>query len=637
MGVLIGLLIALFGPAYQSVTSADADDVLAELSKIHIDKKQIYNIRDITIRRDAISIAFNRGVIAFVAPVKGKVTGAVFVGSGEIVVIPADGIEKQQVYKFTGTPLLNETFQAGVFRFTDSTYDDLKREISQHAAEDVSLEDAAQFDSWDGVLADRGKALTPRLLADLLEPAKAPLFLGELKGDRTGWFNVLFDLRSPEEVSLFQARDLGNVHFVDTWASFNQRNESRNPEAVAHENKSAIDIDSYDIEARVGPERKLELKTVVRAKGRVEGARVLNFDIPPSQRLVSVVADTDAQLPLYQSASMTTAILPSPIKLGQEITLRFSYSGTTDVARTISNDDGPGRMRDYFSGILGPYPYSHLLVVQSTQNELQNWPTVVEIPASTDSNATELVLAREIARQWFGQRVMPASYHDQWLFDGLAGYVAAMYADTQDPAHARLTKILDEARLQLKPVESAGPISLGRRLVSSKSPSGYSAVYNKALWVIHMLRMMLRQDTANPDGQFLGVLKEFADTYGGKTASTWDFQHLVEKHLPASMDLRDDKKLDWFFDQWVFGMGLPEYALDYKILQADGGFVVRGTIKESEVPDGFIMSVPIYADDQYLGSVTVSDTEGEFRFGLRGKPERLIIDPQGTILRQVRQ
>src|SRR5262249_13541759 len=174
-----------------------------------LDKKQIYSIRDITIRRDVLTIALNRGAIAFLEPVKGKVTGAVFIGSGEIVAIPPNPIERQQISKFTGTPVLNESFQTAVFGFTDTTYDDIRKEISQQAQEEVSTEDAAQFDSWDMSLTGRSTALNPRILADLLESTTKPFFLGELDGEKRGWFSVLFDLRSIEEVSIFQIRQVG--------------------------------------------------------------------------------------------------------------------------------------------------------------------------------------------------------------------------------------------------------------------------------------------------------------------------------------------------------------------------------------------------------------------------------------------
>src|SRR5438034_9386682 len=145
MRVLIGLLIAMFGVISQSSTPGEADEILTQLSKIRLDKKHIYDIRDITIRRDVLSIALNRGVIAFLEPVLGKVTGAVFIGSGEIVAIPPDSVEKQQMNKFTGSPVLNEPFAAAFFRFTDDTYDEIVKAFQEHAQEDVTSDDVSQF------------------------------------------------------------------------------------------------------------------------------------------------------------------------------------------------------------------------------------------------------------------------------------------------------------------------------------------------------------------------------------------------------------------------------------------------------------------------------------------------------------
>ena len=55
---------------------------LSQLSKVRLDKTQIYSVRDITINRDVLSISLNRGAIAFTEAIEGKVTGAVFIGSG---------------------------------------------------------------------------------------------------------------------------------------------------------------------------------------------------------------------------------------------------------------------------------------------------------------------------------------------------------------------------------------------------------------------------------------------------------------------------------------------------------------------------------------------------------------------------
>src|SRR5437867_12164180 len=209
MRLLLALFIVLFGTVPQSPVPADADELLAQLSKIRLDKKQFYNIRDITIRRDALSIALNRGTIAFLEPIMGKVTGAVFIGSGEVVAIPPDAVEKQQVFKFTGSPVLNEPFQAAFFRFTDGTYEEIMKEYAQRAAEDVSQEEAAQFLPWEQVVRDRSDVMKYRILADFLEPSSEPLFLSELRGEKTGWFEVVYDPRLVEEVAIVKFHDAG--------------------------------------------------------------------------------------------------------------------------------------------------------------------------------------------------------------------------------------------------------------------------------------------------------------------------------------------------------------------------------------------------------------------------------------------
>jgi aminopeptidase N len=139
-----------------------------------------------------------------------------------------------------------------------------------------------------------------------------------------------------------------------------------------------------------------------------------------------------------------------------------------------------------------------------------------------------------------------------------------------------------------------------------------------------MLRMMMRQNGPNPDAKFLAMLQEFAEMYDGRAVSTWDFQHVAEKYA--------EFKLDWFFEQWVFGTGVPSYSADYKIEGSGDVFSIEGTITQTDVPDGFVMPVPVYADGQYLGKVQVGEADGQFKFRLSKKPERFLIDPEMTVL-----
>lgn len=225
--------------------------------------------------------------------------------------------------------------------------------------------------------------------------------------------------------------------------------------------------------------------------------------------------------------------------------------------------------------------------------------------------------------KYLDRAVVPASYHDHWLFEGLSRYLAVMAID-KEPTGSAMRTVLNAARDDLRPVENAGAIWLGQRLTSSVTPAGYRAVFSKGFWIVHMLRMMLRESGANPDANFLALLRDFVETYGGKTASTWDFEHIAERY--------SGKKLDWFFDEWVFDTGLPAYTFDYKVEPSGTEFMIDGMIKQSGVPDAFAMPVPIYADGEYLGTVQVSDSEGEFRFRVAKRPDKVVLDPQGTIL-----
>jgi hypothetical protein len=590
MRVLIGLLIAVSAALFQGSTPGEADEILAQLSKIRLDKKQIYSIRDISIRRDVLSIALNRGTIAFLEPVKGKVTGAVFMGSGEIVAIPPDTVERQQMSKFTGTPLLNEPFETALLRFTDNTFEDLKKEIAEHATEEVSPEDIAQFAPWDTALATRSTTLNVRILSDFIESQNRPFFLAELNGEKTGWFNTVFDLRATEEVSIFQLRDTAAGIFGDVWATFHQRSEARNPEAVAHEYKSPIDILSYDIDGTTGPDKKIDAKVSMRIKARTAGARVLTFDFSPELRIASMSTDTDEAVPFYQypTVSNFNVVLARALKAGEELTLKINYSG---------NADG-----DTFW-----YP-------SQQQQTIPVFHSSLTLPARLPGRFIE----------FGGRMVVPSSYRDYWLFEGLTRYLAAFSLDANDPAGNRVRALLNDMRDQLKPVESAGPIGIGPRLISTRNPEAFRAVSAKGVWIIHMLRVMLRQDGQNSDAKFLAMLNEFMTTYDGKAASAWDFRRAVEKSI--------GKKLDWFFDQWILDTGIPTYVVDYKIDEAGNQYTLRGTITQSGVPDGFMMPVPIYADDAYLGTIQVGESDGQFRFQVSKKPERVLIDPEMTIL-----
>jgi len=253
---------------------------------------------------------------------------------------------------------------------------------------------------------------------------------------------------------------------------------------------------------------------------------------------------------------------------------------------------------------------------------------ILPAPGQTGSEiALEIEVAPENRIAFFAtikdrsNSVSPASYRDEWIIEGLANYATVI----SNPA------ILAQARDQLLATspeggsyDNLGPVWIGFRMTQPNSGPGAVTLRAKSIWILHMLRNLMRRDDSDiVFGRFLDEI--FAQGKGSRI-STFDFKRLAEKHL--------GRPLDWFFDAWVFGTGIPAYAMSSRVEATTNGFVITGTITQSGVPASFEMQVPVYADQTFLGNVTVSSDGGEFRFTSAAMPEQILLDPNRVVLRQ---
>ncbi len=64
------------------------------------------------------------------------------------------------------------------------------------------------------------------------------------------------------------------------------------------------------------------------------------------------------------------------------------------------------------------------------------------------------------------------------------------------------------------------------------------------------------------DTDFKAMMHDFVKTYWLKPATTEDFKAMVEKHMTPGMDLDRNHKMDWFFNEYVYGTELPVYHFE---------------------------------------------------------------------------
>jgi len=310
-----------------------------------------------------------------------------------------------------------------------------------------------------------------------------------------------------------------------------------------------------------------------------------------------------------------------------------------------------GAAMEFMSGHFGPPPLKTLTVSPIPGAFGQGFPGLLylstlaylnadDLPmaARTDSQRRffgELLHAHEVAHQWWGNLVASASYQDEWLMEALANYSALMYLEKRKGRKA-LEEVLDEYRRHLvfepeagKPVESAGPIVWGSRLNSSQTSGSWRVIlYEKGAWIIHMLRVRMG------DARFLKMLNALAQRHRYSRVNTDDFRVLAAEFLPPGSD---DAKLENFFEQWIYGTGIPALKLAQSVKGKAPKVRLTGSVTQSGVNEDFSIAVPVVIQLPGRRSVTKwihsSDEAVSFSADLPQALVKVAIEPYSILLR----
>jgi Carboxypeptidase regulatory-like domain/Peptidase family M1 domain len=290
-----------------------------------------------------------------------------------------------------------------------------------------------------------------------------------------------------------------------------------------------------------------------------------------------------------------------------------------------------------YNAYFGKLPYTRIAMTQQPNGRFgQAWPTLVYMPFTAFMDETQRYMMaqrsmeagaaaaatndfytyvgpHEVSHQWWGHTVGWKSYRDQWMSEGFAEFSASLFAQVTRGTDKFVDfwenqrKLITESRPQTRDHRpyTVGPVTQGYRLNSGKTGNvARFMIYPKGAYILHMLRMMM-WDRKNGDADFQKMMQDFVQTFYNKDASTEDFKSMVERHMTREMDVEGNRRMDWFFNEWVYGTEMPSYRLEYAF---DGDYLT-GRVTQSGVSDNFTMLVPVYLDFgkgwQRLGSATI--------------------------------
>jgi aminopeptidase N len=319
-----------------------------------------------------------------------------------------------------------------------------------------------------------------------------------------------------------------------------------------------------------------------------------------------------------------------------------------------------------YSDYFGPSQFTQVRITQQTACSFgQSWPGLVWIPICYyfddtvrhqlgldwgDRGYWKVVTPHEVAHQWWGHTVGFSSGRDQWMSEGFADMSASLYISFIEKDQKKFINFWNDEREILLEKDAmgfraidVGPLTMGYRANNSRTGAGVTRrlIYPKGAYILHMLRLMM-YDNKTGDAQFKAMMHDFVDTYRGKPATTEDFKAIVEKHMTPEMNLEGNHKMDWFFNEYVYGTQLPAYHLDYTFTPDPSGDMVFGfKIVQANVDAKFHMLVPIYfelADGRIvmLGRARLTgSTTVEQKIPLKGMktaPKRAILNYYDDVL-----
>ncbi len=293
----------------------------------------------------------------------------------------------------------------------------------------------------------------------------------------------------------------------------------------------------------------------------------------------------------------------------------------------------------FMEDLYGPFPYEKLDIammapgfgfgqsppafVQLTGEAFMSSATIAQFARANPDFFHEF-FAHEVAHQWWAHKIKWTAWEDTWLSESFAEYSSGLYVLGLQGKQRYLDK-LRRWKENAMNADAHGSIAWCNNLSGT---NGFlwrtQLIYNKGPYVVHMLRMMLGKD------KFSEAMKAVFAKHPYEMITTDALQAECEK--VAGYDL------DFFFDQWFRGTGIPVFDYSWDASQTeDGSWLVSVKISQRDKQRFKQVLMPIYfyfkgQAEPLIRPRPITEADHVYKLKLPQKPERIVLDEDHDIL-----
>ncbi len=280
----------------------------------------------------------------------------------------------------------------------------------------------------------------------------------------------------------------------------------------------------------------------------------------------------------------------------------------------------------FFASIYGEYPF---MEEKYGHAEFHFWGAMEHQTITSmgqyfidGSDEHQWIYAHELSHMWWGDLVTCATWDDIWLNEGFATYSDALWAGETGG-----TAGLNSRLATFRNTYFQSEYNDGRFPIYDPEEMWGGTVYEKGAWIMHMIRYVLGEDN------FWDFFLEWRDRYSYGAANTAQMLETLEDVIAADFD--------WFFDEWVYMAGFPEYhwGWQYEPLGEDSSRVDISIIQTqpdtADTPLVFTMPIEfgVTTTSGYETHSVWNDQRNQnFSFDVSGTPTNVAFDPNLWIL-----